>query len=88
MNRQTRIRWAAWVACGVGVLSVAIWFWPAHEGPDAPRDFSKLDLRAPGCKITGPDGKPLVLGTGTVKIPKGTTVTGKCFPAQAAKQPA
>ena len=43
-----------------------------------------LVVDAPGCEITGPDGKSLkdeLRGNDQVMIPKGTTLNGDCFPA-------
>jgi hypothetical protein len=70
--------------CVVGQLCIAFLFGLSSicfgENMD---QMTKLDIDNPKCVVRGPDGKKIVFETkerGKILIPKGSTVTGECFP--------
>jgi hypothetical protein len=71
------------------ICAVVAWFQFHRQGDTS--QYSKIDpfsgvlvVDAPGCKITGPDGKSLkdeLRGKDRAVIPQGSTLNGSCFPA-------
>jgi hypothetical protein len=79
------------VACGL-----AAWVVVHNQSDSVPS--SKIDpfsgplvIDAPGCEISGPDGKSIkddIRGVAQLVIPKGTSFNGDCFPAAKAAREA